>query len=187
MTRKHLFPRGPFGLILTDPPWAFETYSGPAVPQRAPSQHYRTLSINRLAALPVGQVAARDCVLLMWTYGAMLEQSLALGVRWVSSSKPSPSPGKLTRSGKRVFGLGHWSRQQEEFVLLFTCGHPKPLSRSVRQAIDAPVREHSRKPDEIYERAEALARGPYLEMFARQRRRGWSAWGNQVDRFGGET
>jgi N6-adenosine-specific RNA methylase IME4 len=79
--------------------------------------------------------------------------------------------------------MGYWSRKQTEICLLFTRGSPRRLGKGVRQLIVAPRREHSRKPDERYERIEALVNGPYLELFARTSRPGWSAWGNETDKF----
>ena len=86
-------------------------------------------------------------------------------------------------TGKPVIGMGKWTRKQTELCLLFTKGKPRVLSHSVREIIDAPRREHSRKPDETYERIEQLVSGPYLEMFARQNWPGWSSWGNQTGKF----
>src|SRR4029077_4776914 len=79
--------------------------------------------------------------------------------------------------------LGYWTRSNSEGCLLATRGKPKRQNADVRQAIIAPRREHSRKPDGIHERIERLVAGPYLELFARQRRPGWDAWGNEVDKF----
>jgi N6-adenosine-specific RNA methylase IME4 len=70
-----------------------------------------------------------------------------------------------------------------EFDLVGTIGKPRVRSRSIRNLIAAPVREHSRKPDQLHADLEALYAGPYAELFARQRRPGWDAWGNDVDRF----
>ena len=84
---------------------------------------------------------------------------------------------------KPSIGMGYWSRKQAELCLLATKGRPKRLSGGVRQVIEAPRREHSRKPDDIYERIEQLVGGPYLEMFARQFWPGWDAWGAEVDKF----
>jgi MT-A70 len=77
-------------------------------------------------------------------------------------------------------GCGYWTRANPEQCLLATRGHPSRRSRGVRKLVVAPRREHSRKPDEIYERIEALCDGPYLEMFARHSRPGWAAWGTEV-------
>ena len=79
--------------------------------------------------------------------------------------------------------MGMWTRSNSEVCLLATRGKPRRLAADVRQVIQAPTREHSRKPDEIYGRIERLVEGPYLEMFARQAWPGWDAWGNEVGKF----
>lgn len=84
---------------------------------------------------------------------------------------------------KPSIGMGYWSRKEGESVALLVKGTPGRKSKGVRQIIDAPRREHSRKPDEIYERIEALVAGPYLEMFARQSRQGWDSWGDETTKF----
>jgi N6-adenosine-specific RNA methylase IME4 len=80
-------------------------------------------------------------------------------------------------------GMGYWTRANSEACLLATRGKPKRLNADVRQGIIAPRREHSRKPDGIHARIERLVAGPYCELFARERRPGWDAWGNEVDKF----
>ena len=79
--------------------------------------------------------------------------------------------------------LGYWTRSNSEVCLLATRGNPKRIGTNVRQAIIAPRREHSRKPDGIHGRIERLVAGPYLELFARQQRPGWDVWGNEVNKF----
>jgi N6-adenosine-specific RNA methylase IME4 len=80
-------------------------------------------------------------------------------------------------------GLGYWTRANSEVCLLATRGAPKRLNADVRQGIVEPRREHSRKPTVVYERIERLVAGPYVELFARSRRAGWSSWGNELDKF----
>lgn len=180
-------PKGPFGCILSDPPWAFRTRdvgSRDAVPARG-EQPYTTMSLDELKAIPVAKAAAPDCALFMWVVDTHLEQSFELAKAWGFAYKTRAFTWVKTSKtgGDPPIGMGYWSRKQTEFCLLFTRGRPKPVSRSVREIIEAPRREHSRKPDEQYARIEALVAGPYLEMFARQARPGWKAWGNQTDLF----
>jgi N6-adenosine-specific RNA methylase IME4 len=80
-------------------------------------------------------------------------------------------------------GSGYWTRANSEVCLLATRGNPKRLDAGVRQAIVEPRRQHSRKPDCVHDRIERLVAGPYLELFARQRRPNWDCWGNQTDKF----
>lgn len=174
-------PAGGFGCILADPPWAFETFSGQDVVfTNGQVQPYQTMDLARLKRLPVRQMAARDCVLLMWVVDANLVQALELGAAWGFTFK---SRGLTWDKGKMAGG--YWFRKESEISLLFTRGKPTRTSASQRDMIREKPREHSRKPDDQYVRLERLVRGPYLELFARQTRPGWTSWGNQVGRFGG--
>lgn len=177
-------PSGPYPCILVDPPWRFMAYSGATVPSRR-GQLYATLSLAELAQLPIADVAAKDCALFVWTFGPHLAQTLALGEAWGFTFKTDVHWWVKTRKGGwPVPGLGHWSRKQGEQVWLFTRGRPKRLSGGVEQIIYAERGDHSAKPPELYDRIEALVGGPRLELFARQRRAGWDAWGNQIEAGG---
>jgi N6-adenosine-specific RNA methylase IME4 len=201
-----------YGVILADPPWRYETYGeggrgrspdgalpgNPDTRAGAPVRHYETMTLEQLQALPVLHLAAQDCVLLMWAIDSMLDEALDLGRRWGFAFKtvgfywvkerrdtrPRSYLADMSEADQQFpLGMGHWTRGNPEQCLLFTLGAPPRLSAGVRKLIVAPRREHSRKPDEQYPRIEKLAPGPYAELFARQRRPGWDAWGNQTDRF----
>lgn len=177
-------PMWHYGCLLVDPPWAFETYSGAKVPQRAEVQHYATMTEDELAGLPVARVVARDALLQMWALDTHLEQALRIGRAWGFTFKTVGLIWhKMSPGGLGYLGLGHWYRSGGEISLLFTKGKPKRTNRGVRQFIHSPVREHSRKPEDQFRRLEALVGGPYLELFGRQRRPGWTVLGDQVDKF----
>ncbi len=194
-------PSGPFGCILADPPWAFRTFSGENMtPHRCAEDHYRTMELTEMAALPVGDVAAKDCALFMWTVGSHIKESFELAEAWGFTFKTDAFYWLKTRLFDAMqvdwidgdvpeprIGFGYWTRKQVEPCLLFTRGKPARLSAGVRQAIVEPRREHSRKPECQYDRIEALVGGPYLEMFARQARPGWQAWGNETEKFTNEV
>lgn len=171
-----------YGAILADPPWKFDTW-GPGGLDKAPEKHYTTESVSSLSEIPVRDWAADDCALFMWIIDSHLEQALSLMNAWDFKYKTIAFIWRKTGG----IGLGYWSRKQAEVCLLGTRGKPKRLSGGVRQVIEAPRREHSRKPDEIYSRVEELVAGPYLEMFARQPWDGWDSWGNEVDKFAGDA
>lgn len=188
-------PQGQFGAILCDPPWHFVTYDGKrTIPQRAAEQSYRSMTLDDLKALPVADSAAKDAVLFMWVVDAHLLDALTLGAAWGFTFKTFGLIWLKTPASRKQFSffapdpvremsLGYWTRKQAEVCLLFTRGKPKRIGKGVRQIIEAPRRQHSRKPDEQYERIETLVGGPYLEMFARQQRPGWEAWGNETEKF----
>ena len=178
-------PQGPFGVILADPPWSFKSWSGKTgTPHRTANDHYVTTKTDKLADIPLVDVVARDCALFMWVVDSHVDQALALGTAWGFDFKTIAFVWhKGTAADHAKIGMGYWTRKQAETCFMFTRGKPKRLSAGVRQLIVAPRREHSRKPDEQYERIEALVGGPYLELFARHTRPGWSAWGNETDKF----
>ncbi|MGB3042474.1 MAG: MT-A70 family methyltransferase [Xanthobacteraceae bacterium] len=171
-------PQGPFGAVLADPPWSFRTYGGKEVAPARAEQPYSVMSLTDLKALPVGDVAARDAILFMWTVSHLQDEATDLARAWGFTSK---SVAFIWDKGR--VGMGYWTRQEAEICKLYTRGKPKRLHADVRQIIRAPRREHSRKPDEQYGRIERLVAGPYLELFARQSWPGWVAWGNQVGKY----
>ena len=182
-------PRGHFGAILADPPWAFLRWSGPAIPAR--EQPYNSMSMAQIAELPIRYICADNCVLFLWVTWPMLMDCLKVVESWGFTYKTcafswmKADPYRLFADDKTPFaGLGYWTRANTEPCLLATRGKPKRLKADVRQGIIAPRREHSRKPDEIHGRIERLVAGPYLELFARQEHAGWTTWGNEVGKFG---
>ena len=193
-------PRHHYGAILADPPWKFCNWSRrpwwertDANTSRAVERHYNTESAESLGALPVGELAAPDCVLFLWMVWPSMPEALRVIEAWDFTFKTAAfvwckaHAGQLEMFEQSIpdqMGLGYWTRANTEACLLATRGKPKRLNADVRQAIIAPRREHSRKPDGIHERIERLVAGPYLELFARQSDRpGWDYWGNETDKF----
>lgn len=185
MTDWRMLPDHYFGCILADPPWSFKSFSGKTgTPHRSPNDHYTTVTIADLSAIPVASVAAPDCALFMWVVDSHLDEAINLARAWGFTFKTRAFTWrKLTSTGIARIGMGYWTRKQTEMCWLFTRGKPKRISKGVREIIDAVRREHSRKPDEQYERIEALVGGPYLELFARTTRPDWISWGNETGRF----
>lgn len=155
------------------------------------------MSLEAMAAMPVADLAAKDCALFMWVVGSHLEESFALARAWGFSFKTDAFywlKSRMWDAGVQLdlltgdvpeprMGFGYWTRKQVEPCLLFTRGRPARITKGVRQVIVEPRREHSRKPEVARERIEALVAGPYLELFARSARPGWTAWGNETDKF----
>jgi N6-adenosine-specific RNA methylase IME4 len=172
-----------FGAILADPPWYFANYSAKGE-EKNPVAHYDCMDLAAIKAMRVGDVARPDSALIMWATAPMLPQAFEVMKAWGFAFKTAGAWGKLSKSGqKTAFGTGYVYRSAAEFYLLGTIGSPAIKSRSVRNLILAPVREHSRKPDQMHEDVESLFDGPYLELFARSPRAGWTVWGNQADKF----
>lgn len=188
MTSLSTLPLFHYQAILADPPWAFDNWSEAGTDRNA-SQHYDCMSPDAIKALPVGHVAAPDCALFLWVTDPLLPLGLEVMAAWGFTYKTVAftwAKRTKTDAGWHL-STGYWTRANPEMCLLGTMGRPKRLARDVRQLVVAPVREHSRKPDAIHSSVERLVAGPYLEMFARQRRPGWDSWGNEVEKFGGAT
>lgn len=199
------FPQGKFGAILADPPWRFETWNNETAvrcrtntPKRhgtyaSAAMYYQSLSIDEICAFPIAELAADDCCLFLWITWPNLEGALKVINQWGFKYKTCGFAWIKARASQlEMFkdqidvtrkGLGYWTRANSEVCLLATKGKPKRLNADVWQAIIEPRREHSRKPDCVHDRIERLVAGPYLELFARARRRGWEAWGNELDKF----
>lgn len=179
---------GGYGCLLVDLPWRFELHSE-AGEAKAPQAHYDCWTTEDLATmwrdhLRIDWLTAPDCGLVFWATFPMLDDARYVIRKWGFAYSTGGAWFKKTRSGKPAFGTGYRLRSAVEPFLVATRGNPPLKSRSQRNAIEAAVRGHSRKPDQIYDLCEALFDGPYLEICARQRRPGWEAWGDQVGLFG---
>lgn len=170
------------GTISADPAWSYETWSERGE-DRSAVQHYHTETLEEIESRPVAQLAAPNSLLHLWCPSSMLEShGLKVIAAWgFEYKKVGFIWPKTTKDGSaRKMGNGYWTRDEAEFCLLATRGHPERLDAGVRQIFDAPLGEHSEKPDEFYDRMRRLAGGPYLELYGRKERPGWTVWGDQV-------
>jgi protein gp37/N6-adenosine-specific RNA methylase IME4 len=187
-----ILPTGRYAVILADPPRRYETWTA-AGTGRSAEQHYQTQSTDWIASLPIRDLAADDCILFLWATFPLLKDALRVVEAWGFTYKTaaftwvklSPKSGN-SFAPKLHTGLGHWTRSNAEVCFLATRGSPHRLAADVHSVIEAPIRKHSRKPDEQYDRIERLVAGPYVELFARYPRAGWTAWGDQVGVGSGE-
>ena len=162
--------------IYADPPW-MERGGGKI--KRGADRHYPLMRTSDIAALPVGQIAGENAHLYLWATNNFLTDALYVmskwGFRYVTT---------ITWAKDRV-GLGQYFRGQTEHCLFGVRGAlPYKTIGGKRQQgatlINAPRREHSRKPDEMRAMIERVSYPPYIELFARQRACGWDAWGNEI-------
>ncbi|MBC2871941.1 DNA methyltransferase [Pseudoflavonifractor sp. BIOML-A6] len=171
---------GRYSIIYADPPWR---YTAKKV-QGAAENHYPTMSISELCALPVADLAAKDSALFLWATFPQLPEALRLIQAWGFTYK-SVAFVWLKQNRKSpgwFYGLGFWTRGNAEVCLLATRGHPKRQAANIHQFIISPVREHSRKPEEAREKIVALMGDlPRVELFARQSPPAWDVWGNEVE------
>ena len=150
------------------------------------------MSIEELCALPVKEIADKDCILFLWATFPQLKEALQLIKAWGFTYK-SVAFVWLKQNRKSptwFYGLGFWTRGNAEICLLATKGHPKRQSNKVHQFIISPVEQHSKKPDITREKILALMGDlPRIELFARQHTPGWDVWGNEIKsdiRFAGK-
>lgn len=175
-----------YNVIYADPPWTFKTRSAKGA-GKSPSKHYKTMSIEDICNLPVKEVAAKDAILFMWVYQPLLPEALEVMESWGFEYKTIAFVwDKLTVHGKRHMSTGYYSRVGMEMVILGRRGNPPRVAdKGVRQVFSASIREHSRKPDEVYDFIERLyPEATKLEMFARSGyRKGWDKVGDEVGKF----
>jgi N6-adenosine-specific RNA methylase IME4 len=173
-----------FGTIIADPPWQFSNKSGKVAPEHKRLSRYRTLTLARIAALPVGEIAGAPAHLYLWCPNAMLPEGLAVMDAWGFTYKSNIVWHKVRKDGgSDGRGVGFYFRNVTELILFGVRGrNARTLAPGRRQVnlLATRKREHSRKPDEQYAIVEACSPGPYLELFARGARAGWAAWGNQA-------
>lgn len=176
-----------FATILADPPWRFTNRTGKMAPEHRRLSRYGTMMVEDIAALPVQDIAADPAHLYLWVPNALLPQGIEVLHRWGFQYKSNIVWHKIRKDGgSDGRGVGFYFRNVTELVLFGVRGkNARTLSPGRRQVnmIESRKREHSRKPDELYSIIEACSPGPYLEMFARGTRKGWSSFGNQAETY----
>lgn len=172
-----------YGIIYADPPWHYRVYSKKGAGRSAES-HYPTMTIEEIQALPVSELADKDCALFMWITFPLLKESLSVLSAWGFKFKTIAFVWiKQNRKSNSLFwGMGYWTRANAEFCVLATKGKPKRMAKNVHQVIISHIEEHSKKPDEARRRIVRLMGDlPRIELFARQKSAGWDVWGNEVE------
>jgi N6-adenosine-specific RNA methylase IME4 len=173
-----------FPTILADPPWQFQNKTGKVAPEHRRLSRYSTLTLEDIKRLPVASVAADVAHLYLWVPNALLPEGLAVMQAWGFQYKSNIVWHKVRKDGgSDGRGVGFYFRNVTELVLFGVRGkNARTLAPGRRQVnlVSTRKREHSRKPDELYPIIEACSSGPFLEMFARGARGGWTVWGNQA-------
>lgn len=176
-------PQQYYTAVYADPPWEYRVWSKKGSGRSAES-YYPTMHLQDICALPVADISARDSALFLWVTFPCLPDAFqvirawgytykSVAFVWIKRNKKSPG---------WFVGMGYWTRANAELCLLATKGHPRRVSKTVRQIIDAPIERHSKKPDETRDRIVALLGDvPRIELFARQKTAGWDVWGNEVE------
>lgn len=174
---------GRFATILADPPWQFQNRTGKMAPEHKRLLRYGTMELEEILELPVPQLAAASSHLYLWVPNALVAEGLEVMRRWGFTYKTNLVWYKVRRDGgPDGRGVGFYFRNVTELVLFGVRGSMRTLAPGRREVnlLASRKREHSRKPDEIYDVIERCSPGPYLELFARHPRPGWVQWGNEV-------
>jgi len=167
-----------FRTICADPPWSF----GDRLPgkSRGAAKNYRVMSIGDLCLLELPPLAD-DCRLFMWRVASQVEEAYQVIRAWGFTPKTEIVWRKLTGTGKEHFGMGRTVRAAHEVCIVAVRGKPPVLNRGVRSVFSAPVGRHSEKPETFYrDIVERLSPGPYVELFGRRSRSGWTVIGDQA-------
>jgi N6-adenosine-specific RNA methylase IME4 len=174
-----------FATILADPPWQFINRTGKVAPEHRRLSRYGTMELPAIKALPIGLACAPTAHLYLWVPNAMLPEGIEVMRAWGFQYKSNIVWHKVRKDGgSDGRGVGFYFRNVTELILFGTRGkNARTLApgRSQVNYISSRKREHSRKPDEQYPLIESCSPGPYLELFGRGVRAGWTTWGNQAD------
>lgn len=173
-----------FATILADPPWRFQNRTGKMAPEHKRLSRYGTLDLEAIMGLPVGAAAADPAHLYLWVPNALLPEGLVVMAAWGFAYKSNLVWHKVRKDGgSDGRGVGFYFRNVTELVLFGVRGKNARTSAAGRRQVNllgTRKREHSRKPDELYDIVEACSPGPRLELFARGSRPGWASWGDEA-------
>jgi N6-adenosine-specific RNA methylase IME4 len=177
---------GKFGTILADPPWKFMNRTGKMAPEHKRLYRYHTMSNEDIMAMPVKELALPKSHLYLWVPNALILTGLEVMQAWGFEYKTMLVWYKIRKDGgpdRR--GVGFYFRNVTEVILFGVRGSLRTLNPGRRQEniILSQKREHSRKPDELYDIIEDCSPGPFLELFARNPRKNWTTWGDQTEKY----
>jgi N6-adenosine-specific RNA methylase IME4 len=180
---------GQYGTILADPPWQFANRTGKMAPEHKRLRRYATMTHGDILELPVAQLASAQSHLYLWVPNALIREGLEVMKRWGFTYKTNLVWYKVRKDGgPDGRGVGFYFRNVTELVLFGVRGGLRTYAAGRRQTnvLVSRKRGHSRKPDDIYDIIERCSPGPYLELFARFARQGWTQWGDEAPRPGAQ-
>ncbi|HEY9054366.1 MAG TPA: MT-A70 family methyltransferase [Rectinemataceae bacterium] len=175
-----------FATILADPPWRFLNRTGKVAPEHRRLTRYQTLSTQEICEIPVSTATLESSHLYLWVPNALLPDGLKVMEAWGFRYKANIVWHKIRKDGgPDGRGVGFYFRNTTELLLFGIKGNMRTLSpgRSQVNIIRSMKQEHSRKPEEQYRIIESCSPGPFLELFGRGSREGWTTWGNQAEEY----
>lgn len=173
-----------FGTIYADPPWRFTNRTGKMAPEHKRLRRYPTMSFEEIAELPVARIAKPSAHLYLWVPNALVAEGLDVLRRWGFTYKSNIIWYKVRKDGgpdRR--GVGFYFRNVTEMCLFGVRGtniRTRTRGRTQPNIVISQKTFHSRKPAEMYEIIEECSYGPFIELFSRSEREGWTMWGNQA-------
>jgi N6-adenosine-specific RNA methylase IME4 len=178
------FARGwKYETLLADPPWRFENRTGKMAPEHRRLARYDTMTLDDIATMPVSHTVDNGAHLYLWVPNALIAEGLHVMRAWGFTYKTNLVWYKTRKDGgPDGRGVGFYFRNVTELVLFGVRGSRRTLAPGRRQVnlFTERKREHSRKPEQLYDIIEACSPGPYLELFARHLRAGWHQWGDEL-------
>ncbi len=185
-------PKGGFKVVYADPAWKYLTRGQQGPSSRVPDRHYKTMALSDVCALPIGEIAADDAWLFLWAPWAFTKHIFeviaawdfefsSIGFTWVKL-KRSHTGELMTRRSVHMT-TGYTTRKNTEPCWIARRGSPRRNRGDIQEAVFEPVREHSRKPDEVARRIVRYASGPRVELFARQAQPGFVGWGDEMGKY----
>lgn len=175
-----------YGAILADPPWRFANRTGKMAPEHRRLHRYRTMSFEEIEALPVASLAKEKSHLYLWVPNALLPEGLSVMKAWGFKYKTNLVWYKVRKDGgPDGRGVGFYFRNVTELLLFGVKGKLRTKQAGRRQVnvLITRKQEHSWKPEEQYDIIESCSPGPYIELFARRKREGWTCWGDQAETY----
>lgn len=178
--------KGRFGTILADPPWRFQNRTGKVAPEHRRLARYPTMTLDEICGMPIASHAAEQSHLYLWVPNALLREGFDVLDAWGFKYKTNIVWYKVRKDGgPDGRGVGFYFRNVTEVLLFGIRGRLRTLApgRTQVNLLSTRKREHSRKPDEMYDVIEDCSPGRFLELFARAPREGWTQWGNEVETY----
>ncbi|MDE2439329.1 MAG: S-adenosylmethionine-binding protein [Patescibacteria group bacterium] len=172
-----------FGTILADPPWRFQNRTGKVASEHKRLAKYKTMTLQEIAAMPVQDICEKNSHCYLWVPVALISDGLQVLEAWDFTYKTMLIWAKKRKDGAiHGGGVGFYFRNCVEIVLFGVTNRFRTFApgRTQVNMIETPPQGHSRKPDELYSIIEKCSPGPYLELFARRQRKGWTSWGDQL-------
>lgn len=184
------FPNKKYHIIYADPPWEYKQSGSTTNSRGMAKQHYPTMSTEEICSLPVREICTDNAICFMWATFPNIGEALKVMKAWGFEYKTAAFVWvkKNKKSWTNFWGMGAYTRANAEVCLLGISKNTKAKQmvkrHDIHQIIEAPIEQHSKKPDIVRDKiVQLLGDLPRIELFARQRTPGWDVWGNEVDKF----